>query len=340
MVVAAGRITVEVYVERWLARHADQVRRGRSIRPATLEFYKTVLRAYCLPHVGSRPLPKLTVADVETMTDALHDAGLAVRTQRAARQALGRVLDAARRDGLVAGNVVRDASELRAESTDPSVQAIEPDRLARLLDAARDTRWEPILAVSTLLGLRRGEVLALSWDDLDLDPDTEPPTLTVRRGLTRQRSPRSQLVLHEPKTRNSKRVLGLPAVLVEILGRWRIEQAREALAAGPSWGAPHWRDETLIFTTPTGEPVSPDTWARALSQLGAAAGIGHVRSHQLRHSAASMMIEAGLPVSAVSETLGHANSAITLTVYAHAFERAKVVATSAVAERLGLQVAR
>lgn len=331
-VVPSGHTTLSGYVEHWLAREDAKSAAGRGLAASTVDFYRQILGYYVTPLLGSRPLPDLTLDDVEAMMNTLTARGRSPRTVQAARNALGRILGAARRDGLVAQVVTADASQVRRLLADdergPISKALEPDQVVRLFRAAAGTSWEPLLAMLALLGLRRGEALAMSWSDVDFDAGT----VTVRRSLSRVRVDGvSRLVLAPTKTRSSRRHLPLPPVLASMLKSWRTQQARLRLRAGPHWGAP-WAEEDLIFTTPLGTPVDPDNLRHALDRLGREAGIGHVHPHQLRHSVASLLIAEGHTAPEVAKVMGHSSPSVTMAFYAHAFELAAVRAMDTVCQ--------
>ncbi len=182
--------------------------------------------------------------------------GFSPRTVQASRNALARLLGAAKRDGLVSQVATTGASQVRrmlADGDGPISKALEPDRVRRLVGAAAGTQWEPLLATLALLGLRRGEALAISWNDIDLDA----AVVTIRRSLSRvQLAGRTTLVLTPTKTRSSRRPLRMPPILVLLLRAWRAEQARLRLRAGERWTA-QWAREAPVFTTPLGTPVDP-----------------------------------------------------------------------------------
>jgi len=332
-VVPSGHVTLSSFAQIWLAREEDKSAAGRGLAPSTLSFYRQVFANYVSPLIGSRPLPELSTHDVEDMMNMLSAQGRSPRTVQAARHAVGRVLRAAKREGLVSNVATDHASQVRRSLSDddgPISKALEPGEIRRLFEAAAGTTWEPLLATLALLGLRRGEALGLSWSDLDLDA----AVVTVRRSLSRIRvGNKSELVLAPTKTRNSRRPLPLPPVLVSLLRAWRSEQARQRLRAGSHWSG-KWAGEELLFTTPLGTPVDPDNLRHALERLGKEAGIGHVHPHQLRHSVASVLIAHGHTPPEVARVLGHSSPSVTLQYYGHAFDRATVRAVDTVADAI------
>jgi integrase len=203
-----------------------------------------------------------------------------------------------------------------------------------LLNAASGDRLEALYAIALTFGLRRGEALGLSWSDIDLDTGL----VHVRRQLRRERLPveerqetgrRTHLILRDLKTKRSRRTLHLTPALDSLLRSHRARQAREQLAAGPGWA-----ESDLVFTTKKGTPIDPDNFARYFHRICTRAGLGHWTPHELRHSAASIMLAQGTPLYVVSEVLGHASVAITKDVYGHLIGGEKQEATEAITDVL------
>lgn len=138
-------------------------------------------------------------------------------------------------------------------------------------------------------------------------------------------SRRAQLILKELKTKRSRRTLHLTDSLAPLLRSHKARQAAEQLAAGPLW-----TDSGLVFTTPTGTPVDPDNFSHYFDRLCRRAGLGHWHPHELRHSAASIMLAQDTPLWVVSEVLGHASLTITKDVYGHLMGREKRAATESI----------
>ena len=168
------------------------------------------------------------------------------------------------------------------------------------------------------------ETLGASWEDIDFDR----ATLTVRHALPARRKGEG-LVLTAPKTAGSRRTLHLPAPVVEALRAHRARQGAERLAMGPSW-----TDTGLVFTTTIGTPIDPRNFYRSTSALAQRAGLGHWHPHELRHSAASILLAQGVPLEVVSEVLGHASIRMTKDVYGHLIGSQKRDAAEAMSRAL------
>ncbi|HZV49173.1 MAG TPA: site-specific integrase [Candidatus Dormibacteraeota bacterium] len=293
------RLTVERYLTQWL----ETVR--PRVRPWTYRGYEVVVRRHVVPIIGQVRLSRLTPQQVHALLVSLADHGLSSKSVRNVRVVLSSALSQAERWGMVTRNVARLVEPLRREHRE--MRPLTPGEIRRLLEVIRGHRLEALILVTLVLGLRQGEVLGLSWEDLDLDAGT----LQVRRQLQRLNG-RSELV--ELKTRRSRRTLVLPRTLVEVLCEHRRRQGEERMCLGASWKG--WEHD-LVFTTTLGTPLDGRWVTRTFQRLLAKAGIERRRFHDLRHSAATTMLVLGVPARVVMEILGHANVSTTLEVYAH-----------------------
>ncbi|MFV0315729.1 MAG: tyrosine-type recombinase/integrase [Microthrixaceae bacterium] len=317
---APERRTVGQYLTEWLEEVLPD-----TVAPSTLASYSDVVRLYINPSVGCIALVELTPRDVTGMLRALQRAGKSPNTQRLARSVLRRALRRAEAEGIVVRNAAAIADGPKVGTREGRTLTVEQ---ARKLLVKADT--EPLgaaWALAVTVGLRRGEVLGLAWDDLKLDGDL--PTVTVRRAL--KRIPHEGLELSEVKTQGSRRTLRLPAPTVARLKRHREAQELEALVLGKAWpGGVLGAD--LVFRTPLGTPVDPDNFRRLTYELTEDAIGERWSPHELRHSAASLMLAQGVPLKVISEVLGHSSIRITSDVYAHLLDDATSVAADAMGD--------
>jgi len=302
------RHTVGQFLDVWLEKSAKV-----SVRPRTYETYSHYTRAYLIPLLGRTALTRLTPQQVQSMLNDLLGRGLSALTVRHIRTILTTALNKALRWGLVSRNV--------ATLTDPpeyhgfDVLPMTPADARTLLTAVRDDRLGALYVVTLSCGLRRGEVLGLQWSDVDLTSRT----LTVNRQLQRIQG---VLTVLPTKTARSRRALVLPAIAVEALQRHRTRQAEGRLGAGPAW-----TDSDFVFTTEYGRPLDGPTVTHRLQKLLKRAGLPARRLHDLRHGCATLLFAQGMMsrtgadvmLKAVSETLGHAQIAITADLYTHMF---------------------
>jgi integrase len=261
------------------------------------------------------------------MLKRLTDQGLSPATIRQARSVLSRALRTAEIDGLIVRNPARLVDAVR--QTNAEGRTLTPQQARTLLTACQGHEHEALVPTLLSLGLRKGEALGLSWRDVDLDGS--PARVSVRRAL--KKDGRGGLYLDEPKTARSKRTIHLPAQLVDVLRAHRKRQAAERLKFGPGWGG-HWAEHDLVFTNSVGAPLDPDRVNRKVQELTIEAGLGKWTPHELRHSAASLLIAQNVPLKVVSEMLGHSSIRVTADVYGHLLDDARAEAATAMSEIL------
>ena len=317
----AGTGTVGEYLVGWLDRERQR------LRPSTWRQREQYVRCYLSPGLGRRPLGKLTPADVEQLTSSLIERGLSGRTASHARVILRRALGDALRDGLVSRNVAAIARPPRvtARTIEPGRDYLTAEQLRKLMAAATLHPIGPLVTIAATTGLRQGELLGLSWDDVDLDAGS----LTVRRALARSWD--GGVELSAPKTPKSRRTIHLPATTRTALERQRERQRTAQLAAGTAWQD---RDR-LVFTDSIGRPLYRVAVHRAFHELLAAADLPSIPFHGLRHSAATALLTAGVPLRVVSDLLGHSGIAITSDYYAHVEPELRREAADAMDRTLG-----
>lgn len=244
---------------------------------------------------------------IQALLAAKSSAGLSPRSVTYIRDVLSRALNRAVQWGLLARN---PAPLVPAPKDRKHAMAVlTPEHARRFLDAVKGDRLEALYTAALALGLRRGEALGLRWDDVDLAAGT----LTVRHQLQRLNG---HLVLSEPKSDESRRTVWLPEVVTNALRQHRVRQLEDRIAAGPAWlddGA----GGGFIFTTGIGTPIDERNLSRAFTRLVASADLPPMRFHDLRHSAASLLLAQGVPARMVQELLGHSNITLTLGTYSH-----------------------
>lgn len=185
------------------------------------------------------------------------------------------------------------------------MRSLSLDEATRLFDVARKSRFEALLQLLLVGGLRPGEALGLKWSDLSDDK------LRIQRSLVRLRNGRWKL--DAPKTNKARRTVPLPTGVIATLRAHRASQHRDRLQAGDAWA-----DLDLMFCTHTGQPLEWRVIARRyLRPLLKAAGVANFRPYDLRHSCATLLLASGENAKVVSERLGHATVALTLDVYSH-----------------------
>ncbi len=296
--VAVERQTLDQFLTRWLA---DDVKPTKA--PKTYSSYAETVRVHLSPALGRIHLTKLSPQDVQMLLSSKTASGLSPTTVRYIRTVLRIALGRAEKWGMVARNAAALVDPPRAVRTEVRPMTVEEAR--KFLAVIEGDRLEAVYRVAISLGLRMGEVLGLSWDDVDLSAGE----LRVRQALQRVDG---RLILKEPKTERSRRTLVLPAALVASLRVHRARQAQERLKLGSQWV-----DSGLAFTTPLGTPLEPSNVLKRFKAHLASAGLPDQRFHDLRHCATSLLIAQRVPIEVIRSILGHAHISTTLDIYAH-----------------------
>lgn len=273
------------------------------IAPSTFSNYQTVVRMHILPRLGTKRLVDLSVSDVDKLLSQKADSGLSPSTVRRIRAVLAQCLDQAIRWELVhrnVGTLSRSPKMVRHEG-----RTLSPDQARHLLETLRGHRNEALYALMLSTGLRRGEALGLRWSDFDRSTGI----LRVSRQLKREGT---QLVTTDTKTSLSRRAVNLPDPMLKALLAHEERQHAEERRFGESWA-----DSGYIFTSSVGTPIDPRNLYREFQSLCRNAGLGDWHPHELRHSAASLMLAQGVKIQVVSQVLGHSSIRMTADVYGH-----------------------
>ncbi len=318
------RMTLGQFLDEWL----DDIRDDK--RATTLRGYESAVRLHIKPLIGSRRLDKLGAADVRMLMVGMREKCLCCANRRDANRpkkeqccSVGRccghwpstrqvqfvhavlrnALGHAERLELISRNV---AKLVPVKTPTYSVgKGLPVEQARRLLTAAEGTRLHSLYVLAATLGLRRGELLGLRWQDIDMDEATVHIRQTVQRVG-------GQLVVDATKTRASSAIIPLPKITRTAILARRRAWAEERKAAGECW-----QDQDLVFGTQIGTPLEPRALNRDFDKLRARAGLPGVRLHDLRHTVVSLLLSLGTPPHVVQAIARHADVDITMTIYAH-----------------------
>jgi len=304
--VEPARMTVGDLLLKWLA---DCV--AGNVSGKTYERYEGAIRVHLIPALGHILLKDLRPLHIQSHYTKMRqsgrrydDAGLSPASIAYQHNILSAAMKQAVRWQLMPRNLAEAVGPPREKHEE--MTALTEAETARLLEAAEGTRLYTPMLLAVFTGLRRGELLALRWSDVDL----EASRLAVRQSLEQTKA--AGLRLKEPKSSASRRVVALPSIAVEALVRHRGEQAQEKLLLGPGY-----TDRGLVFAQPDGEFVKPDTFSQAYKTLIARLDVPRVRLHDLRHTAATLLMKEGVNLRMVGDRLGHSDLATTMR-YVHA----------------------
>ncbi len=318
---ASARLTVGAFLRQWLE---GSVRPAR--RPSTFASYSCIVRVHLEPGLGHLKVVTLSPQQVQRFLNAKSASGLSPRSVAYIRAVLRQALGEAERWGLVHRNVARLAQPPYVPRR--QVRPLDSDQARVLLAAIDGDRLEALYLLALGVGLRQGELLGLSWRDVDL----QSGTLEVRQALQRVEG---KLILVEPKSVTSHRVVALPTVVLEGLRRHEARQTQERRVAR------QWRDDprALVFTTTVGTPLDGITVTRRFQALLARAGLPRQRFHDLRHACASLLLAQGVAPRVVMETLGHSQISLTMNTYSHVVPSLGRAAADRMDELLGRRMA-
>ena len=295
-------LTVAEYLRRWVQGHAVE------LKPSTAASYRANIERYLIPAMGHERLQELSPDRISVVLRNLYERGgtngapLSPRTVEFARAVLRRAMQ----DAVLARHIKVNpvVGTKRPRVAKPKHTTWTGQQLAGFLEHITDHRLAPLFGLAAATGMRRGEVLALRWSDVDLDN----AVLLVERSVHVGTGGRSYSA---PKNHERRRV-SLDPRTVASLKAWRKVQAADRLA----W-AGAWQDsEGLLFTREDGTPVPPDYVSKVFGVLQAGAGLPRVTLHELRHTHATVLLRDGVPVHVVAKRLGHRDPSVTLNVYA------------------------
>jgi len=317
--VVSERTTVEQFLTSWL----ESVQ--PTLRPATWRRYEQYVRLHTVPTLGRVRLAKLGPQHLQRLYADRLKAGVSAQSVVHLHRTLHRALSHALKWGFVGRNVAALVDPPRVER--PEYEPLTAEEARQLLDAARGNRLEALYVLALTTGLRRGELLGLRWQDVDLDARV----LSVRRSL--QIGEDGRWRSGDPKTKRSRRPVLLVDMAVDALMRHRERQDRERDTAGELW-----RDPELVFVNTVGGLIQADDFLkRHFYPLLKRAELRRVRFHDLRHSTATLLLACGVHPKIVSEILGHSRISITLDLYTHVSEDMQREAVDRLQDLLGSQ---
>lgn len=297
--VPSERLTVAQFLVQWLGMAQP------TIRPRTAKRYGEFVRLHITPTLGRTRLSRLGPRHVQELYTRKLQEGLSAASVRQLHAVLHRALEQAVRWGLVGRNAAHLVDPPRVVRQE--MRALTAEESWQLLNAARGDRLAPLYFIAMSTGMRQGELLALRWQNIDLARGSAQIRATLQRTS-------EGFVFAETKTARSRRQVFLSPLAVNTLKAHRLRQIEERLSAGPLWDA---RD--LVFCNTLGRPIEAGNLLRRnFWPLLERAGLPRLRFHDLRHTAATLLLAEGANVKIVQELLGHSSIAVTLDVYAHA----------------------
>jgi integrase len=304
--VKPNKITLGEWLRQWLKDYASINTTDR-----TQESYSSIVERHLISSLGKVILTDLQPQHIqsyyaEKLNKGRADGkgGLSARSVVYHHRILSKALDYAVKMGVLVRNVADVIQPPRVQRV--TMNTLSPEEVTRFLDTARETDYYVYFATLLYTGLRRGELLALRWRNLDLDS----ATLTVVE--TAYKLGNGDYIIKEPKTPQSRRTVTLPPSLVELFKVYRADQKLLRIQLGVALNT-----DDFVFIRLDGSPINPNAVTLAFRRIIKRTGMKSIRIHDLRHTHATLMFRAGIHPKVVSERLGHANIGITLDIYSH-----------------------
>lgn len=302
--------TVAQFLTQWLETTKPTIRLSTFVR------YEEYVRLHTLPELGKVKLARLTPQHLQKLYALKLAGGLSPMTVRHLHAIMHRALGQALRWGMVAVNVAEAVDPPRTKRQE--IKTLTPEEARMLIGASQGTRFEGLYMLAISTGLRQGEMLGLRWKDVDLEAGSVQVVGSLQRS-------HHGLAISEPKTASSRRKVILTDAAKNVLRQHRIRQMEERLKAGPLW-----EDNGLVFPNEMGKPMDAGNLLRRyFSPLLKKAGLAHIRFHDLRHSAATILLSQGINPKVIQEMLGHSSITLTLDTYSHVLPTMQREATAA-----------
>ena len=294
--------TVATWLRSWYELYAKP-----NVRPTTTDRYQLIIEAYTIPRIGKIKLKRLTSHDFQKLYKDLMERGriqkrsgkgnpgLSSTTVRSIHLTLHCAFERAVKERLIPRNPTDDCIAPKVQKVE--MKTLLPEHLKAYLDAANAREVLPMFYLELVSGLRKGELVALLWSDLD----AAHKTISVSKQYVR--NPSGEVILSRPKTETSVRQVSIPQDAVDLLIQ---EHSKHP-------------DNQYMFPSPvTGEMYHPDSVVKLHEKILKDAGLKHIKFHDLRHTFATLALQNGVDVKTVSSMLGHCDAGFTLRTYTHA----------------------
>jgi integrase len=277
-----------------------------ALRPKTTHQYGLIIRKHIIPNIGKVQLKDLRLARIEQFYSELISSGVGIRTVRVTHNVLHKALEKAVRYGLITYNPSHGATLPRYKHCE--MQVLDENQVSQFLIAAQSSNYLALYYLAVTTGMRQGELFGLRWSDMHWNSGV----LHIQRQL--QKIPGQGWSFAEPKTKSARRSIILGERTLHVLRQHKERQAMLKINAGKLW-----QENDLVFPSKIGTPGDPSNLRVDFLKVLNCAGLPRIRFHDLRHTAASLLLNHGIPVIVVSNMLGHSKPSITLDVYGHVY---------------------
>lgn len=305
---APDKTTVSEWLDTWMETFC-----AIKVKPLTYSSYEAAIKNHIKPRIGAIKLQAIRGTHIQQLYNFMLAAGKSPKTIKNISAILHKAFSVAVKQGIMIANPC-DAAEL-PKAHHKEIQPLTDAEIPLFLKAIDGHPFRNAYALCLFAGLREGECLGLSWDQIDF----VNRRIAVNQQLQLEKKKGAQYYI-APTTKSGKpRQIEPPEIAFQYLKAERARQAEKQLSAGPAWSNPH----NLVFTNELGENHKIVTFYKHFKRIAAAIGRPDARPHDLRHTAATVAIAAGADIKSVQDLLGHATASFTLNVYAHTSDQMK-----------------
>lgn len=294
------KTTLEEHLNYWLENYAKP-----NLSPTTIYGYEIIINKHIIPILGKIELQKLKPIQIQRYYD-LKKEELSGKTLVQHHRVLRKALDYAFKLQLIPNNPADAVEPPKAKKYKAKVLNLE--EIEAMLKALKEDKLEVPINLALALGLRRGELLGLKWEDIDLDKGL----IHIKHNLVRAGK---KLVLKEPKSDSGVRTLQIPSSLINMLKKHKVKQLEQKIFLGEAYN-----DKGFVFCREDGEPINPSTFSHWFDDFIKKNNLPDIRLHDLRHTNATLMLKGKVAPKVASKRLGHSNITITMDLYSHVLE--------------------
>ena len=301
-----NNLLVKDWMKEWL-----EVFCKNKVKQYTFTSYNTIIRTHINPRIGEVKLSDLKGIAIQRMYNDLIDAGSAPKTVKNISAVMHKAFGMAVRQELIPSNPCDNAEIPSAPRKE--IKPLTDSDIPEFLAAIKGHPMENAFALCLFAGLREGECLGLSWDQIDFDKGI----ITVSQQLQKEKFKGGKYFIAQSTKSNKPRPVMPPPIAFDYLKAERKRQLANQLAVGESWYNP----DNLVFTNTTGNHLAVSTFYKSFKKVAASIGRPDARPHDLRHTAATIAVASGSDIKSVQSFLGHATASFTLNVYTHTSEK-------------------
>ena len=303
-----SKMTVSQWMDTWMEIYCKN-----KVKPLTYQSYEGIINRHIVPVIGDVKLQAVRGVQIQQVFNTMTENGLKGKTVKNVSAIMHKAFSVALKQGLILANPV-DAAELPA-STKREITPLTDENIPVFLRAIEDSPFRNAYALCLFAGLREGECLGLSWDNVDFKKET----ITICQQLQKNKTGNREYFILPTTKRSKARTIKPPSIAFEYLRDEQAKQLSNRFRAGKAWN----NADNLVFTNELGEHMIPMTFYRHFKKIVAEIGRPEARPHDLRHTAATVAIASGADIKSVQDLLGHATASFTLNVYAHTSEKMK-----------------